>query len=65
MTLGADRIADNLLIAGALFTLSLAIGQMLVKRRQTANKALTGLYATTFLWVANAIGTDCSIECPT
>ena len=49
-------VADNLLIAGALFILSLAIGQMLVKRRQTSNKALTCLFAITFLWVTNAIG---------
>jgi len=49
-------IADNLLIAGAIFILSLAIGQALIKRRQAANKILTGLFAITFVWIAHGIG---------
>ena len=49
-------IADNLLVAGAIFVLSLAIGQALIERRRTANKILTGLFAITFVWIAHGIG---------
>jgi len=49
-------LADQLLFAGALFVLSLAVGQLLVKRRKLANKILTALFAVTFVWISHGIG---------
>jgi len=49
-------LADQLLFAGALFVLSLAVGQLLVKRRKLANKILTALFAVSFVWISHGIG---------
>ena len=49
-------LADQFLFAGALFVLSLAVGQLLVKRRKLENKILTALFAVTFVWISHGIG---------